>query len=75
VSSLKERGRVILAPLLHRIKDYPVHDGSGEVGVTHLGDMSEEGVELLVGVEDAILSEVVGRPDGANALAPRLFIK
>jgi hypothetical protein len=36
----------------------PVHDGSGEVGVTHLGDMSEEGVELLVGVEDAILSEV-----------------
>ena len=34
----------------------------------HLGDMSEEGVELLVGVEDAILSEVVGRPDRANVL-------
>jgi hypothetical protein len=57
------------------VKDYPVHDGSGEVCVTHLGDMSEEGVQFLVGVEDAILSEIVGRPDGANALALRLFIE
>ena len=43
--------------------------------MTHLGDMSKEGVEFLVGVEDAVLSEVVGRPDGTNALAPRLFIE
>jgi hypothetical protein len=34
--------------------------------VTHLGDMSKEGVQFLVGVEDAILSEIVGKPDGAN---------
>ena len=57
------------------VKDYPAHDGSGEVRVTRLGDMSKEGVRFLVGVEDAILSEVVGRADGANALAPRLFIE
>jgi len=57
------------------VKDYPVHDGSDEVRVSHLGDMSKEGVQFLVGVEDAILSEIVGRPDGANALAPRLFIE
>ena len=43
--------------------------------MTRLGDMSKEGVQFLVGVEDAILSEIVGRPDGANALAPRLFIE
>ena len=43
--------------------------------MTRLGDMSKEGVRFLVGVEDAILSEVVGRADGANALAPRLFIE
>ena len=36
--------------------------------------MSKEGVQFLVGVEDAILSEIVGRPDGANALA-RLVIE
>ena len=43
--------------------------------MTHLGDMSKEGVEFLVGVENAILSEIVGGPDGANVLAPRLFIE
>ena len=43
--------------------------------MTHLGDMSKEGVQFLVGVEDAILSEIVGRPDGSNSLALRLFIK
>ncbi len=41
------------------VKDYPVHDGSGEVCVTHLGDMSKEGVQFLVGVEDVAN---MGRP-------------
>ncbi len=42
--------------------------------MTHLGDMSKEGVQFLVSVEDAILSEIVGRPDSANALAPRQLV-
>jgi hypothetical protein len=33
-----------------RVEDYAVHR-SGEVSVTHRGDMHEEGVQLLVGVE------------------------
>jgi hypothetical protein len=37
--------------------------------------MSKEGIQFLVSVEDAILSQVVGGPDGANVLAPRLFIE
>ena len=43
--------------------------------MTHLGNVGEKCVEFLVGVEDAILSEVVGRPDGSNSLALRLFIE
>ena len=43
--------------------------------MTRRSDMREESIQLLVGVEDAILSELVGRLDGANAFALRLFIK
>ena len=39
--------------------DYPLHGPSGEVCVTHRCDMSEKGIQFLVGVEDAVLSEIV----------------
>jgi len=42
--------------------------------MTHRRDMSKEGVQLLVGVKDAVLHQVIGRPNGAYALAPRLFV-
>ncbi len=42
--------------------------------MTHRSYMSEEGIQLLVGVEDAILREVIGRLDWAYALAPCLLV-
>ena len=42
------------------VEDYPVHVASGEVCVTHRGDMSEKGIQFLVGVEDAVLSKIIG---------------
>jgi hypothetical protein len=44
-----------------RDEDYPVYGLSGEVCVTHRGDMSEKGIQFLVGVEDAILNEIISR--------------
>lgn len=42
--------------------------------MTHRGDMSEEGVQFLISVEDAVVREVIGRPDRAYALAPSLLV-
>jgi len=46
-----------------------------EAGQSRRGQSALEAERGDVGVEDAILSEIVGRPDGANRLAPRLFIE
>jgi hypothetical protein len=51
-----------------------IHGRSGLVGVTSRVDVGQEGVQLLVGVEDAILGEVVRRLDGPDMLAPRQLI-
>jgi hypothetical protein len=37
--------------------------------------MSEKRVQLLVGVQDAVLSEIIGRLDRAYTLAPRLLVE
>ena len=42
--------------------------------MTHRGDVSQKGVQLLVGIEDTILGEIIGRDDGTYALPPRLFV-
>ena len=42
--------------------------------MTHRGDMGEEGVKFLVGVEDAFLYQIIGRLDRTHTLAPRLLI-
>jgi hypothetical protein len=42
--------------------------------VSRLSEVSEEGIQLFVGAEDAILGQVIGGPDGVDALAPRLFL-
>jgi len=42
------------------VEEYAVHGPSGEVCVTHRGDMSEKGIQFLVVVEDAVLSEIIG---------------
>jgi hypothetical protein len=47
---------------------------SGEVCVTHRGDMSQKGVQFLVSIEDAFLRQIIGSPDRAHALAPCLLI-
>src|SRR5215470_17983901 len=36
--------------------------------------MGEEGVKLLVSVEDALLCQIIGRLDRTHTLAPRLLI-
>jgi hypothetical protein len=36
--------------------------------------VSEEGIQLFFGVEDAIPGQVIGGLDGVDALAQRLFI-
>jgi hypothetical protein len=56
------------------VEDYPVHVASGEVCVTHRGDMSEKGIQFLVGVEDAVLSEIIGRRYRPYAPAPCLLV-
>ena len=35
--------------------------------MTHRGDMSEKGIQFLIGVEDAILSKIIGRRDHPEA--------
>lgn len=42
--------------------------------MTHRGDMSKEGVQFLISVENAILGEIVSRLDRAYALAPCLLV-
>lgn len=42
--------------------------------MTHRGDMGEEGVKLLVSVEDTLLCQIIGRLDRTHTLAPRLLI-
>ena len=56
------------------VEDYAVHGLSGEVRVTHRSDMSEKGIQFLVGVEDAVLSEIIGRRYRPYALTPCLLI-
>src|SRR5216683_1736416 len=57
-----------------RYRGSPAPRRSGEIRVTHRGHMSEEGVQLLIGVEHAVLGKVVGRLDRLHALAPRLLV-
>jgi hypothetical protein len=56
------------------VEDYAVHGPSGEVCVTHRGDMSEKGIQFLIGVEDAVLSEIIGRRYRPYALTPCLLV-
>ena len=42
--------------------------------MTHRGNMGKESVQFLVSVEDAIVREVISRPDRAYALAPGLLV-
>jgi hypothetical protein len=42
--------------------------------VTHRGDMGEEGVKLLVSVENTLLCQIISRLDRTHTLAPRLLI-
>jgi hypothetical protein len=42
--------------------------------VTHRGDMSQKGVQFLVSIEDALVRQIIGRPDRAHTLAPCLVI-
>ncbi len=42
--------------------------------MTHRGDMSEKGIQFLIGVEDAILSKIIGGRDSPNVLPPRLLV-
>jgi hypothetical protein len=42
--------------------------------VTHRSDMSEKGIQFLIGVEDAILSKIIGRCYRPYAFPPRLFV-
>ena len=42
--------------------------------MTHRGDMSEEGVQFLISVEDAVVRKVIGGPDWAYALASSLLV-
>ena len=56
------------------IENYPVHGPSGEVCVTHRGDMSEKGIQFLVGVEDAVLSKIISRRYRPYALTPCLLV-
>jgi len=42
--------------------------------MTHRRDMSKERVKLLIGIEDAVLCKVIGRPNRAYALAPGLLV-
>lgn len=43
--------------------------------MTHRGDMSKKGVQLLIGVEDVTLSKIIGRRDRTYALPPRLLVE
>jgi hypothetical protein len=36
--------------------------------------MSEKGIQFLIGVEDAILSKIIGRREHPYALPPRLLV-
>jgi len=56
------------------IEDYPVHGPSGQVCVTHRGDMSEKGIQFLIGVENAILSKIISRRYRPYAFPPRLLV-
>jgi hypothetical protein len=56
------------------VEDYPVHGPSGEVCVTHRGDMSKKGIQFLIGVEDTILSKIIGRRYRPYAFPLRLFV-
>jgi hypothetical protein len=42
--------------------------------MTHRSDMSKEGVQFLISIEDAVVREVISRPDWAYALAPSLLV-
>jgi hypothetical protein len=42
--------------------------------VTHCGDVSEEGVQLLVGVKDTVLGKIIGRRYRPYAFTPCLLV-
>lgn len=50
------------------------HGRSDEVCVTHRGDMGEKGIQFFIGVEDTILSKIIGSRYRPYALAPRLLV-
>jgi hypothetical protein len=58
-----------------RVEDYAIHGGSGEVGVTGGVDVRQEGVKLLVGVEDVVLGEIVDGFDRPDVLVPRQLVE
>src|SRR5258706_15200102 len=41
----------------------------------HRGDMSKEGVQFLISLENAVLSKIIDRPDRPYALAPCLLVE
>ena len=70
---LARRGRSVGLGSLrcHPIVDGEDRMGSRQAGPAHLGDVREDLVQLLVGLEDAVTGEIVGRPDRLDALPPR----
>jgi hypothetical protein len=56
------------------VEDHAIHGRSGEVGVTSGVDVGQEGVQFLVGVENVVLGEIVGRLDQPDVLAPRELV-
>ena len=42
--------------------------------MTYGGDMSKEVVQFLIRVEDAVVREIISRPDWVYALAPGLLV-
>jgi hypothetical protein len=56
------------------VEHHAVYRRSSEVSVTHRSNMSKVGVQFLVGVEDAVLREVISRLNRAHALAPRPLV-
>jgi hypothetical protein len=42
--------------------------------MTHRGDMGEKSVQFLIGVEDTVLSKIIGRRDRAYTLPPCLLV-
>jgi hypothetical protein len=56
------------------ITGYRVPGPSGEICETHRGDMGEKGIQFLIGIEDAILSKIIGRRYRPYPFPPRLLV-